>query len=107
MSIQQQQVKSSRLFLGHIHDVNVERLNKHFGVVAGHYKTIKTTDEKIDQAVKNSRERVFFRQGVPADYVDSSVDLSQFLTFADAYHQLMMDLVDLSMESLDLIIPGG
>jgi sugar (pentulose or hexulose) kinase len=106
MSIQQQQVKSSRLFLGHIHDVNVERLKKHFGVVAGHYKTIKTTSEKIDRLLKNSRGRVYFRQGMPADYVDSSVNLSHFLTFADAYHQLMLDLVDLSMESLNLIIPA-
>jgi sugar (pentulose or hexulose) kinase len=105
MSIQQQQVKSSRLFLGHIHDVNVERLSKHFGVVAGHYKTIITTSEKIIRLLKNSKERVFFRKGVPVDYVDSSVDLSHFLTFADAYHQLMLDLVDLGMESLNLIIP--
>ncbi len=104
MSIQQQQVKSSRLFLGHIHDVNVERISKYFGAVAGHYKTIKTTTEKIDRLLRNSRERVFFRQGVPADFVDSSVNLSHFLTFADAYHQLMLDLVDLSMESLSLII---
>jgi hypothetical protein len=32
MSIQQKQVKSSRLFMGHIHGVNVQRLAKHFGV---------------------------------------------------------------------------
>ncbi len=105
MSIQQQQVKSSRLFLGHIHDAHVEKLNKHFGVVREHYKSIKTTSEKVSRLLMNSRGRVFFRQGVPADYVDSSVSLSQFLTFADAYHQLMADLVDLCLESLDLIIP--
>lgn len=106
MSIQQQQVKSSRLFLGHIHDVHVERLSKYFGVVAGHYKTIKTTAEKIDRLLRNSKGRIFFRQGVPADYVDLSVELSQFLTFADAYQQLMAELVDLCLESLDLIIPA-
>lgn len=106
MSIQQQQVKSSRLFLGHIHDVNVEKLNKHFGVVREHYKTIKTTSEKVSRLLMNRKGRVFFRQGVPADYVDSSVSLSQFLTFADAYHQLMADLVDLCLESLDLIMPA-
>ena len=58
-----------------------------------------------DRLLRNSRGRVFFQQGVPADDVDSSVNLSHFLTFADAYHQLMLDLVDLSMESLNLIIP--
>jgi sugar (pentulose or hexulose) kinase len=106
MSIQQQQVKSSRLFLGHIHDLNVERLNKHFGVVAGHYKTIKTNGDKISRLLKNNRGKVFFGQGVPADYVDITADLSRFLTFADAYHQLMLDLVDLCMESISLIIPA-
>jgi sugar (pentulose or hexulose) kinase len=105
MSIRQQQVKSSRLFMGHIHDVNVERLNKHFGVVPGHYKTIKTTGEKIERLLRNSRGRVFFRNGVPAEYADMSIGPAQFLTFADAYHQLMLDLVDLSMESLELILP--
>jgi sugar (pentulose or hexulose) kinase len=106
MSIQQQQVKSSRLFLGHIHDVNVEKLNKHFGVIAEHHKTIKTNSDKINKLLKNSRGRIFFRQGIPADYVDSTADLSRFLTFGDAYHQLMVDLVDLCMESLTLIIPA-
>jgi len=106
LSIQQQQVKSSRLFLGHIHDVNVERLSKHFGVLAGHYKTIKSNSDKINKLLKNNQGRIFFRQGVPDDYIDSSVDLSRFLTFADAYVQLMHDLVDLCLESISLIIPA-
>jgi sugar (pentulose or hexulose) kinase len=106
MSIQQQQVKSSRLFLGHIHDVNVEKLNKYFGVVAEHYKMVKTNSDKINRLLKNIQGRTFFRQGVPDDNVDSTADLSRFLTFGDAYHQLMSDLVDLGMESLNLIIPA-
>ena len=36
----------------------------------------------------------------------ADIDLSRFLTFGDAYHQLMYDLVDLCMESLSLIIPA-
>jgi sugar (pentulose or hexulose) kinase len=35
-----------------------------------------------------------------------TANLSHFLTFADAYHQLMLDLVDLCMESISLIIPA-
>ncbi len=106
MSIQQQQVKSSRLFMGHIHDVNVERLNRHFGVTAGHYKTIRADSLKISRILKSSHGRVFFSQGVPPDYIDTTVDLARFLTFADAYQQLMLDLVDLGMESLHLILPA-
>ena len=52
----------------------------------------------------NKKGRVFFREGIPAVYVDNEVDISQFLTFADAYHQMMFDLVDICMESVRLIL---
>jgi sugar (pentulose or hexulose) kinase len=106
MSIQQRQVKSSRLFLGHIHDINLERMSRHFGVGSDFYRTVKTSAEKISRLLKGSRARAFFREGIPADYVDTTVDLSRFLTFNEAYHQLMYDLVDTGMESLSLIIPA-
>jgi hypothetical protein len=104
MSIHQEQVKSSRLFTSHIHDVNVEKLNRHFGVTAAYYKTIRTNSLKIEKLMKSYKGRVFFRNGMPSDYTDNTADLSLFLTYADAYHQLMADLVDLCMESLGLII---
>ena len=49
---------------------------------------------------------MFFRQGVPADYVDTAVNPGSFLTFDEAYHRLMYDLTDLAMESLSLVIPA-
>jgi sugar (pentulose or hexulose) kinase len=106
MSIQQQQVKSSRLFMGHIHDVNVERLSQHFGVEAGFYKTVRTNAEKILKLLNHKQGRTFFRQGIPADFIDRQVDLSTFASFDEAYHHLMFDLVDLCLESLSLIIPA-
>jgi sugar (pentulose or hexulose) kinase len=105
MSIKQQQVKSSRLFLGHIHDVNVELISKHFGVGKSHYKTIKTSENKIVRfASKPGRH--FFKTGIPENYVDIDADLNFFLTFDEAYHRLMADLVDLALESLKLVIPA-
>ncbi len=106
MSIRQQQVKSSRLFMGHIHDVNVEALSAPFGVEAGFYKKVKTDDHKIRELLKHKKGRTFFRQGVPAGYVDKQVDLSDFANFDAAYHHLMDDLVDLCLDSLGLIIPA-
>ena len=107
ISIQQQQVKSSRLFMGHIHDANVERLEKYFGVEAGSFRKIKTPEKRIAQLAKMPNERLFFRMGVPADYIDDSTDLSSFKTFEQAYEQLVCDLVDLGMESLELVIPAN
>ncbi len=106
MSIQQQQVKSSRLFMGHIHDVNVEKLSKHFGLEAGYYKTVRTNSEKVLKMLNRKHDRTFFRQGIPADYIDHHANLSLFASFDDAYHHLMYDLVDLCLDSLSLIIPA-
>jgi len=106
ISLNQKQVKSSRFFLGHIHDKNVEKLNEYFGIQDELYKTIKIRDLKIWKLLMNKQGRIFFRRGIPGDYVDNEVDMSQFLTFADAYHQMMSDLVDSCMESLRLILPA-
>lgn len=107
MSVNQQQVKSSRLFLGHIHDVNLERLNAHFGVDANLYKKVKPEPEIIARLLAEPAIRVFFKNAMPADFVDSTVDPGKFSTFEIAYHQLVHDVVSLAMESLDLIIPAN
>jgi len=105
MSIRQKPVKSSRLFLGHIHDLNVERLNRLFGVENSVYKELALNERKI-RALKQKSEGklIFFKEGVPEDYVDLSVRKEQFNSFEEAYHQLVMDLSYLTKESIDLII---
>jgi sugar (pentulose or hexulose) kinase len=106
MSIQQNPVKSSRLFLGHIHDVNVEVLRKHFGVDSNYYKKVKTDARLFSELSKNKQSRIFFNGSMPDDFIDKSVNLSRFKTFDEAYHNLMHSLVSLGMESLNLIIPA-
>ncbi len=100
MSVNQQQVKSSRLFLGHIHDVNVERLNAHFGVDANLYKKVKPDQKIVTRLLASPESRVFFKGPIPADYIDTTVDLGKFSSFEEAYHQLVHDVVSLAMESL-------
>jgi hypothetical protein len=106
MSVRQQQVKSSRVFLGYIHDVNVERITVHFGADSDSYRKVKRDDVII--AALNARHmgRVFFRNGVPPGYVDQNASLNIFRTFEEAYHKFMIDLVEVAMESLQLVIPA-
>ncbi len=105
MSIQQKPVKSSRLFLGHIHDVNVKRLNDLFDKEKSAYKGVVLDEEIIRKLMRESKgERIFFQGGVPESYVDTNVEKKTFASFVEAYHQLVMDLVDLTVESIDLII---
>ncbi len=105
MSIQQKPVKSSRLFMGRIHDVNVKRLNELFEADDSDFKKVDLNEDTIRSLNEKSQgERVFFQNGVPDDYVDTSVEKETFSSFEEAYHQLIIDLVDLTEESIDLII---
>lgn len=106
MRVNGQRIKSSRLFLGHIHDMNVARLDDRFGVTGELFKTIKIKSRKIRKLLDSRHGRIFFRHGIPSGYVDDQADLSHFLTYADAYHQMVCDLVDICMESYRLIIPA-
>ena len=52
----------------------------------------------------DAKERVFFADGIPQEYVDKKTDLSLFANFSEAYHRLMIDLVSLTADSINLII---
>lgn len=107
LSADQKQVKSSRLFLGHIHEVNAKRLSDHFKVAENAYKSVKTNADTLKQLKAASKgSRVFFKDGVPENYIDTTVDLSTFSTYDEGYHQLMIDLVDLSCKAIELIEPA-
>jgi len=107
MSIQQQPVKSSRLFLGHIHDENVKYLSEAFQVDPVAYKQIEPEDGLLRRVRERTKtRRVFFREGVQADYTDRTVDLSMFDDFTEAYHQLVADLADLTAHAIGLVLEG-
>ena len=105
MSIRQKPVKSSRLFLGRIHDVNVERLNKMFGVDDSAYKYVALNEAMTRMLIRKSNgKRLFFQSGVPENYEDKAVKKVTFDSFEEAYHRLLLDLADLTKESIKLII---
>lgn len=105
MSIRKKPVKSSRLFMGHIHDVNVERLRKLYGAGKDEYKKVDLDKALLKRLKEEDGSRVFFRGGVPENYLDDSVSRKAFPGFREAYHRLMMDLTDLTAEAVRLIIP--
>ncbi len=103
MSIDQTPVKSSRLFMGHIHDENVRRISAYFNVPEDRYKHVKINEQLLAGYLTAGRELVFFREGMPGNYVDEQIDLSAFSSFEEAYHRLMYDLTILNSRSMELI----
>jgi sugar (pentulose or hexulose) kinase len=108
LSIDQKPVKSSRLFMGHIHDVNVSGMAKHFSVREDSYKGISCNESLIRRYLEEKAdEERFFKDGIPEDYIDKQVDLSNFTDFSEAYHRFMYDLSLLNKKSIDLITESG
>jgi sugar (pentulose or hexulose) kinase len=108
MSIQQKPVKSSRFFLGHIHDLNVERISEFFKVDKNTYRKVEV-DARLLQKLKedNKGERVFFPGTMPEDFIDRDADPGKYGSFREAYHQLMIDLTGLTADSINLVITPG
>jgi sugar (pentulose or hexulose) kinase len=105
LSVQQKPVKSSRLFMGHIHDVNVKRITDFFRVDKDAFKKVKADEELILSYISGGASKEFFKNEMPEDFIDSSIDLSQFSTFEEAYTRFMYDLTLLCADSIRLIIP--
>ncbi|MCK4747060.1 MAG: hypothetical protein KAT15_08495, partial [Bacteroidales bacterium] len=106
LSVKQKPVKSSRFFLGHIHDVNVEALESYFQVEKGSHKQIRADRESIRNKWDNKKDALsFFRRGIPEDFKDREIDLTQFNSYEEAYSRLMVDLTKLTIRSIRLIIP--
>lgn len=102
-----EQVKSSRLFMGHFHEVWAEKLAKHFDVAGDAFKTVKN-DEKVvaDLLNKYGDVSVYFPNGKESfEEGLKTVDLSVFANYEEAYIKLMIDLTALCITSINLVVP--
>jgi sugar (pentulose or hexulose) kinase len=95
-------VKAARLFAGHDHDQQVNRIADHFKSDALFYRSVAFNDEIIAVLQKkNRKEPVSLQQ---CAFVKR--DLSQFISPTEAYHQLMMDIVEQQFLSTGLVLEG-
>jgi len=108
MSITRQPVKSSRLFLGHLHETALKLINDHFRKAEDYYKKIKV-DEQLSAFLMTKFEgkKVFFQTGPYARNLKEYIDMYEFSTYEEAYHQLMNELGELIIESVNLVIPAN
>jgi sugar (pentulose or hexulose) kinase len=108
MSVTRQPVKSSRLFLGHIHETAVKRITEHFEKSEEYYKKIKT-DKQLSASLKNKfkDKNVFFKPAPDSRELKDVIDLYEFNSMEESYHQLMNELCDLTIEAINLIIPAN
>jgi sugar (pentulose or hexulose) kinase len=107
MSITKQPVKSSRLFLGHLHETAVKILAEHFRISNDSYKNVKPDKMLLEICKKKCGEKRFYFENMPySRELKEKFDLFAFKTFEEGYHQLMVELAELTVESINLVIPA-
>ena len=106
MSITRQPVKSSRLFLGHLHETALKLVCEHFRKPEDYYRKIKV-DNQLSTSLKSRFEgkKVFFQTGPYSRDLKEYIDMYEFSTFEEAYHQLMNELGDLTLEAINMVLP--
>jgi sugar (pentulose or hexulose) kinase len=95
-------IKASRLFAGYEHEQQVKRLAAHFNVHIDNYKTVGYDEAMIKQlsahpAIKAMMEKSVFGQR----------DITLFAGYAEAYHQLMVDIMSQQTISTNLVLKHG
>lgn len=103
-----QQVKSSRLFMGHFHEVWVGKLARYFGVAEDAYKSVKLNDILLETIEGKYTSSVYFPNGKESFQEGlESVYLSKFDSYEEAYTKLMIDLTALCVEAIQLVISAN
>ena len=99
-------VKASRLFAGHYHDEQVERIASHFNQDKEKFFRI-----QFDKAVLENIDISFDADADPRSVLKdlrfATRDLSSFRNDVEAYHQLIFDLVVQQYASTQLIAKGS
>jgi sugar (pentulose or hexulose) kinase len=97
-------VKAARLFLGNEYKVQVEILRSHYVKEEGYHRSIKF-DEQLFLKLKNSSKKYFRLESIDKNSNElSKTNLSKFATYEEAYHQLMIELMELQIETINLAI---
>ena len=97
LSYEGKPVKASRLFAGYEHEQQVKRLAAHFNKNTEYYQSIEYNAEFADQTLSaNENSQSSFSQ----------THIDNFKTYEEAYHHLIMNIVQQQVISTNLVMAG-
>jgi sugar (pentulose or hexulose) kinase len=107
MSYQGQPVKASRLFAGHEHEQQVRRLGDHFHKAAGYAATLSFDPDIVSfLRVREQEQGALSFDGPMTASVFSQRSLDSFDSYEQAYHRLLMDIMEQQIASTQLVLQG-
>ncbi|MHA7831751.1 MAG: FGGY-family carbohydrate kinase [Flagellimonas sp.] len=98
MRINGEPVKSARLFLGNEYNGKIKELAKLFNVSEDHHKSVYFNPE-LYQKLKDHFSHTFEWTSLDVEQ-PRTLTLMEFNSYEEAYHQLMMELVELQVDSI-------
>jgi sugar (pentulose or hexulose) kinase len=108
MSFEGKPVKASRLFAGYEHEQQVKRIADHFNQSAARYRAMDFNPEII--AALQKKNQGFKNLQPDKNILKTSFfaerELSDFANGEEAYHQLMLDIINQQYLSTQLVLKG-
>lgn len=97
-------VKASRLFAGAQHEEGVKCIAEHFKADPLAYRTVDFSAETAKALQKAQRRET---EAVIGKNVFLQRSLSSFSTYSEAYHQLLIDIIEQQVASTNLVLRGS
>nr|WKN34839.1 FGGY family carbohydrate kinase [Tunicatimonas sp. TK19036] len=97
-------VRAARLFLGNEYTRQVEKLISHFGLSSSVHKNVAFNEELYHSLIDHYTRKFHFESIRREGENPSETRLDNFSNFEEAYHQLMIELVELQVNSIKLAV---
>lgn len=100
MRIDGKRVKASRFFMGNEYKIQVEKLCDYYGKEYGFHRDVQFDQDLYLRLMKNKNIYFRFEGIILKRKMITATDLNSFATFEEAYHQLMIELMDLQIHTI-------
>ncbi|MDB5109665.1 MAG: carbohydrate kinase, partial [Mucilaginibacter sp.] len=98
-------VKASRIFSGFEHEQQIKRIGEHFDIDIIRFRNM-NFDPEVIALLKKGHKQGSNDETFNSESVFPSRNLSNFKNDTEAYHQLMLDIIQLQVASTKLVLKG-
>lgn len=100
MRIDGKRVKATRFFMGNEYRIQVKKLGKFYHKEYGYHRNIKFDKDLYLKLISN--KKIYFKfEGITLKRKQiTQTDLASFATFEEAFHQLMIELMQLQVQTI-------
>jgi len=99
LRIDGKRVKASRFFMGNEYRLQVEKLTDYYKKEYGYHREVQFNQDIYLKLIE--KPKVYFKfEGISLQRLPQETDLEHFATFEEAYHQLMIELMELQIDTI-------